>query len=167
VPPAWAIAFRAAGQRAVTAEGNILLGINAHVQRDLPFVLAALGLVAPDGSSRKPDHDRVDQFLNRVTDDVYREVARRFDPTIDDRDLPGTLDDFALFQVIAAWRELAWRNAELLVSAPTAAARDLVAANIETTAALQAQTLRLAYQYWPLRSSAARDAYCALHHDDV
>jgi Family of unknown function (DUF5995) len=97
VPPAWAIAFRAADQRAVTAEGNILLGINAHVQRDLQFVLAALGLVAPDGSSRKPDHDRVDQFLNRVTDDVYREVAIRFDPTVDDRDLPGTVDDFALY----------------------------------------------------------------------
>ena len=167
VPRAWAIAFRSADQRAVTAEGNILLGINAHVQRDLPFVLAALGLVAPDGSSRKPDHDRVDQFLNRVTDDVYAEVARRFDPTVDDRDLPGTVDDFALFQAVATWRELAWRNAELLVSAPTAAARALVAADIETAAALQAQTLRLTYQYGLLRSSAGRDAYCAVHHDDV
>jgi uncharacterized protein DUF5995 len=167
VPRAWAIAFRAADQRAVTAEGNILLGINAHVQRDLPFVLAALGLVAPDGSSRKPDHDRVDQFLNRVTDDIYAEVARRFDPTVDDRNLPGTVDDFAMFQAVAAWRELAWRNAELLVSAPNAAARALVAAQIETAAALQAQTLRLTYQYGLLRSSAGRDAYCAVHHDDV
>ena len=83
MPQAWAVAFRAADQRAVSAAGNLALGINAHVQRDLPFVLAAIGLVKPDGSSRKPDHDAVNIFLNRVADDLYPEIARRFDPTID------------------------------------------------------------------------------------
>jgi hypothetical protein len=167
VPPAWAIAFRAADARAVSAAGNIALGINAHVQRDLPFVLAAIGMVKPDGSSRKPDHDRVDEFLNRVEDELYPEIARRFDPTVDDSELPGTADNFAEFQIIPAWREIAWRNAERLVSAPTAAARDQVAADIEAYAASQASTLRAAYGYGPLGSSAARDAYCAIHHDDA
>jgi hypothetical protein len=106
-PPAWAIAFQAAHDHAVTAEGNLSLGINAHIQRDLPFALAGIGLVKPDGSSRKPDHDRVNEFLNRVTDDLYAEIARRFDPTIDDADLPGTADDFGVFQVIPTWREIA------------------------------------------------------------
>jgi hypothetical protein len=46
------------------------------------------------------DHHRVNEFLNRVTDDLYAEIARRFDPTIDDGDLPGTTDDAALFQII-------------------------------------------------------------------
>src|SRR5215208_6391533 len=101
VPPAWAIAFQAAADRAMPASGDLSLGINAHVQRDLPFVLAGIGLVKPDGSSRKIDHDRVNEFLNRVTDDLYAEIARRFDPTIDDNDLPGTVDDTALFQSIA------------------------------------------------------------------
>jgi Family of unknown function (DUF5995) len=164
VPPAWAIAFRAADGREVSAAGNIALGINAHVQRDLPFVLAAIGMVKPDGSSRKPDHDRVDEFLNRVADDLYPEIARRFDPTVDDSELPGTADNFAEFQIIPTWREIAWRNAELLVSAPSAQARALVAANIEAYAASQAQALRAGYQYGPLGSSAARDAYCAEHH---
>ena len=164
VPPAWAIAFRAADQRALSAAGNIALGINAHVQRDLPFVLAAIGMVKPDGSSRKPDHDRVNQFLNRVADGLYPEIARRFDPTVDDGDLPGTADDFAEFQIIPTWREIAWRNAERLVSAPSAQARARVAAEIEAYAASQAQTLRTAYAYGPLGSSAARDAYCATHH---
>ena len=68
VPRAWAIAFAAADQRAVSAAGNIALGINAHVQRDLPFVLASIGMVTADGSSRKPDHDRVDAFLNLVVE---------------------------------------------------------------------------------------------------
>ena len=166
VPQAWAVAFRAADQRAVSAAGNVVLGINAHVQRDLPFVLAAIGIVKPDGSSRKPDHDQVNVFLNRVADDLYPEIARRFDPTIDDSELPGTADNFAEFQVIPTWREIAWRNAERLVSAPSAEARARVAAEIEAYAASQAETLRASYQYGLLGSSAARDAYCAAHHDD-
>ena len=98
VPPAWRIAFDAARGRSVSAYGDLLLGINAHVQRDLPFVVYSLGMVKPDGTSRKPDHDRVNRILNRVTDDVIAEIARRFDPTIDDTSLPTTLDDFGLFQ---------------------------------------------------------------------
>ena len=166
VPQAWAIAFRAADERAVSAAGNVALGISAHVQRDLPFVLAAIGMVKPDGSSRKPDHDRVNEFLNRVADELYPEIARRFDPTIDDDELPGTADNVAEFQIIPTWREIAWRNAERLVSAGSAEARSRVAAEIEQYAASQALALRTAYAYGPLGSSAARDAYCATHHDD-
>ena len=144
--------------------GNLLLGINAHVQRDLPFVLYSVGLVSPEGTSRKPDHDRVNQILNRVTDDVIAEVARRFDPAIDDTNLPTTIDDFTLFQTIVGWREAAWRNAELLALAPTRAARELVAREIEGNAATQARAIRLTMGYPPLfGSSAARDRYCATH----
>jgi hypothetical protein len=162
VPRAWRIAFDAAGRRRVSAAGDLYLGINAHVQRDLPFVLYRIGLVKRDGSSRKHDHDRVNVFLNRVTDGLIAEIAERFDPTIDDAQLPGTLDDLTLFQAIVAWRELAWRNAERLATAPSEAARALVAEQIEAAAAATASALVLATQY-PLLSggSAARDAYCA------
>jgi hypothetical protein len=164
VAPAWRIAFDAARDRAVSANGNLLLGISAHVQRDLPFVLYSIGLVKPDGGSRKPDHDRVNEILNRVTDDVIAEVARRFDPTIDDTNLPTFLDDFVLFQTIVSWRETAWRHAELLALAPTPEARELVAQEIEGYAASQARTIRAATRYLPLLgSSAARDAFCATH----
>lgn len=167
VPPAWRIAFAAAKNHKVSASGDLLLGINAHVQRDLPFVLYSIGLVAPDGTSRKPDHDRVDEILNRVTDDILSEIARRFDPTIDDTNLPTSLDDFALFQTLAAWRESAWRDAEALAAAPTPAARADVAAQIESNAAAEASAIVAATQYPPLvGGSAARDAYCAVHHDD-
>jgi hypothetical protein len=167
VPPAWRIAFNTAAQHTDSAVGDLFLGINAHVQRDLPLVLYSIGLVAPDGTSRKPDHDRVDQILNRVTDDVIAEIARRFDPTIDDTNLPTSLDDATLFQTIVAWREKAWRNAEALAAAPTPGARDLVVAQIENDAASEARTIAAGAAYPPLLGgSASRDAYCAIHHDD-
>jgi hypothetical protein len=140
------------------------MGINAHVNRDLPYVLAAIGLVAPDGSSRKPDHDKVDAFLNRVTVPLVDEIARRFDPSVDDTRAPGALDALVLFQTIAAWREGAWRNAELLVAARTPDERAHVEEGIEESAAREAAALRATLAYAPgLQSSAARDAWCAVN----
>ena len=162
VPEAWLIALDAGAQKRVSTVGNLLLGVNAHINRDLPYVLAGIGLVKPDGTSRKPDHDKVNQFLNRVADDLYPELARRFDPTVDDGNLPGWLDDMATFQAFPAMREAAWRNAEALVNATTPAARAAVEAEIETSAANTANAIVAATAYGPLSGgSAARDAYCA------
>jgi Family of unknown function (DUF5995) len=164
VPPAWRVAFDTARARTVSAYGNLLLGINGHVQRDLPLTLYSIGLVRPDGTSRKADHDRVNQILNRVTDDIIAEIARRFDPTVDDANLPTVLDDFTLFQTVVSWRETAWRHAELLALAPTPEARELVVQEIESYAASQARMIRAATRYPPLLGGrAARDAYCATH----
>jgi uncharacterized protein DUF5995 len=168
VAPAWRIAFDTARRQAVSSTGDLLLGINAHVQRDLPLVLYAAGLVRPDGSSRKADHDRVNVILNRVTDDILAEIARRFDPTVDDSNLPTTLDDAALFQLVAGWREKAWRNAELLAAAATPEARELVVASIEADAATEARLIAATTGYPPLLGgSAARSTFCAAHHDDT
>jgi Family of unknown function (DUF5995) len=167
VPPAWRVAFDAAKTHAVSASGDLLLGINAHVQRDLPLVLYSIGLVRPDGTSRKPDHDRVNIILNRVADDIIAEIARRFDPTIDDTNLPTSLDDAALLQLLVAWREKAWRNAEELAAAPTPQARDIVVAQIENDAATEARSIAASTAYLPLSGgSGPRDAYCAVHHND-
>jgi hypothetical protein len=68
--------------------------------------------------------------------------------------------------LLVLWREVAWRNAELLVSAPTELAKSLVAQEIESAAALEAHALAVANAYLPpLTSSALRDAYCGAHHD--
>ena len=44
VPPAWRIAFKTAATGNANGAQDMLLGINAHVQNDMPFVVAALGL---------------------------------------------------------------------------------------------------------------------------
>jgi hypothetical protein len=137
--------------------------MNAHVNRDLPFALYQMGLVAPDGSSRKPDHDKVDVMLRQVLQKVLQKEALRFDPTIPGDPIPGTdLDMDALVQLLVAWRETAWDNAVLLATAPTKTARNVVAQTIETSAATEAQTI-VAGSLATAAQRNARNAYCATH----
>ncbi len=165
-PRAWQIAFAAADQKKVGGMGNLLLGMSAHVNRDLPYVLAAIGLVKPDGTSRKPDHDEVNAFLNGVTGPLLAEVAARFDPSVDDMQVGGTtLDEAALFQILAGWREQAWRNAELLVNAPSPAARALVEAEIERVAAVEANLIVLATAYQAVNVTAVLNELSTLAAD--
>jgi hypothetical protein len=141
----------------------MLLGMSAHVNRDLPHILAAIGLVKPDGSSRKPDHDKVNEFLNRVIEPLFAEAAARFDPTVDDFQVQGTtIDETVLLQMLVGWREQAWRNAEALVNAPTPAARALVEAEIERVAALEANLIVAATSYSPLNAQAALSSLAGL-----
>jgi hypothetical protein len=169
VPGAWLAAFDAARDRTVGASGNVYLGMSAHINRDLPYVLEAIGLVKPDGTSRKPDHDKVNTFLNRIADDVFPEIARRFDPSADDGSAGDEPSDTAAFQIVPAWREGAWRNAERLAAAHTPMERAFVEAQIEAAATAAGQALAAAEAYQPVlgQSSAARDAYCAVHHGDA
>jgi len=166
VPPAWQVAFSAAEQKSVTGSGDLLLGISAHVNRDLPFALASLGLMKPDGTSRKRDHDRVNVMLNKVQEPMLAEQAERFDPEMAMPATPYDLGYTASMQMVMSWREAAWRGAERLVAAPDDATRAQVAADIEHKALLEAHAILRATAYAPpVRSTAARDSYCAGHVD--
>jgi len=166
VSPAWRIAFHAAERQQVSGMGNVFLGMNAHVNRDLPFVLAEIGLVKPDGTSRKADHDKVNAFLNRTNQYLLTEAAKVLDPSLDDGDVPGiSVDNSVAVQALVGWREQAWRNAERLVAAPTPEARAQVAQEIEQVAALEALAIRAAFAYTPLHDLAgqgatARNRFC-------
>ncbi len=163
-PPAWKMAFGAAQRREASAAGNLLLGMSAHVNRDLPFTLYAIGLVAPDGSSRKPDHDRVNRILNTLVSPIIDEIAARYDASVRVAPGLGSLSDFLQFQALPAWREEAWRNAERLASAPNPAARAVIAAAIEQAAAAEAAALLTLTRYVPpITTSAPRNAYCGAH----
>jgi len=156
VPLAWQITFDAAQNRSVSGAGNIALGINAHIQRDLPFVLYELYLKGRPVSYE--DHTRVNEFLEKVN--PLKELAEKFDPTIDDQDLPGDEDDRQRFETIVQWREGAFRNYERLRNASTDAQRQQVAKEIEEFAAQTAQFLQQSFSYPPGTDSSERDAYC-------
>ena len=89
----------------MTGSGDLLLGMNAHINRDLPFVMAAVGLVAPDGSTRKVGYDAVERWLYDATAPLMAEFAARFDPTMDDSNDPFGGGYWATFQLVSGWRE--------------------------------------------------------------
>jgi hypothetical protein len=159
VAPAWQIAFEQAEHGRITGAQEMLLGINAHVQNDMPFVIAALGLRMPDGTSRKPDHDAENEILNRGYEPVVDAIRKRYDPLIGVTN-PAVVpaDDVAGLEMVREWREVVWRNAERLLTAPTETARKKVAKQIETNAAWWASGIA-ATQVPGIRAS--RDSYCA------
>jgi hypothetical protein len=161
VPPAWQIAFDTAASGDANAGQDMLLGINAHVQRDMPFMLAELGLRRPDGTSRKLDHDRVNEILERGYEPVVRAIARRYDPLLYTTNASwNPVDNFGGLELVKSWREGAWRNAERLLSAGSDAERQQVAQSIEDNAAAWARMMAAPQQPG---YRAQRDAYCAAH----
>jgi hypothetical protein len=159
VAGAWRVAFDAAAAGDKFGAQDMLLGINAHVQNDMPFVLASLGLQTRNGKSRKHDHDAGNGALNRGYNEVVGAVRRRFDESLDlTNPAQVPFDDVVGLEMVRGWRELVWRNAERLVAAETRAERRQVAQQIESYAETQAEMI--AATSVP-GYGATRDAYCA------
>jgi hypothetical protein len=142
LPEAWRVAFEAAADADHSAGQDMLLAINAHVQRDMPYAIAEVGLRAPDGTSRRDDHNRVNQVLRRAYDDIVVEVADRYDPNLHlAAGQPAGADGTGATQLVAGWREGVWRNAERLVAATSPSHREAVAASIELHARTWAESI--------------------------
>ena len=158
IPEAWRIAIDTAAHGEVNAAQDMLLGINAHVQRDMPYVVAELGLVEPSGRSRKGDHDRGNDVLNAAYQRVVDAVEARYDPMLATTNPDAVLvDDIAGLELVKGWREGVWRNAERLVNAKTPEEHARVVASIEANAAAWARTIAGPQQPG---YRAQRDAYC-------
>jgi hypothetical protein len=163
VPAAWRLAFEAADRKVVSGIGDLMLGMNAHISRDLPFALAASGLQGTDGQSALPDFDAVNALLNQTAGPMIDEQARRFDPSVKSFTAPVLgISSLDLGALLGIWRTEAYHNAEKLLAAPTPAARRRVAATIEANAAQRARLIQVATSYAVLGgSTGARDRFCA------
>ena len=157
IPEAWQVAMDAATSGDWTGGHDMLLAISAHVQRDMPFAMERVGLVLPDGNSRKRDHDRVNEILADAYVPIARAVGRRYDPLMTDVEALPLADDIGANQLVAIWREGVWRNAESLVATADTAFRPIIESTIETTAATWGQVIRTGQVPG---HRAFRDAYC-------
>ncbi|HEX8053641.1 MAG TPA: DUF5995 family protein [Thermoleophilaceae bacterium] len=161
VPEAWRIAFETARSGEVNGAQDMLLGINAHVQNDMPFVIAALGIRARDGSSRKPDHDVVNDVLDRAYERVVAEVSARYDPFVSTTNAPWNPgDDVAGLEMVRVWRENVWRNAERLVNAASDEERQRISEDIKARASDWARGIAT---FQTPGDRQRRDMYCAAH----
>ncbi len=164
VPQAWRIAFKTAASGNANGAQDMLLGINAHVQNDMPFVVAALGLRTRNGESRKPDHDAVNDVLHEAYQPVVHAIRNHYDSLVGLTNSDATpLDDVAGLNLVRAWREKVWREAERLDNAKTAAQRRQVAQEIHQYAGATAEAIADANLTLPPDYRATRDAYCAAH----
>ena len=164
VAGAWRIAFETARSGNVNAAQDMLLGINAHVQNDMPFVLASLGLRTPSGQSRKGDHDAMNKVLNRAYAPVVHAVAKRYDSQVTLTNSSLTpVDDLGGLEMVRAWREGVWRNAERLANARSDAERLQIARQIEANATAWAQLMSAPEEPG---YRAQRDRYCRAQLDD-
>jgi hypothetical protein len=165
VPEAWRIAFEAADRGTVSALGDMLLGMNAHISRDLPFALARTGLRRPDGQSGEADFNRVNGLLGSVTPQLLAEEAERFDPTVTSTAVPAIqLDPSSLQQLLGAWRSESWQNAERLLAAHTPRQRAQVERTIELGAAGRARLIASLTSNLVIGPDAAqRNRYCERH----
>ena len=159
VPEAWGIGFQTASKGDANAGQDMLLGINAHVQRDMPYVMAEVGLRMPNGDSRKPDHDAANEILRRGYDKIVQTIADQYDPLISTTNSEATpVDNMGGLELVKEWREGVWRNAERLLNAKSAEERGSISQQIEDDAAVWARSFASNDQ--PAGYRAYRDAYC-------
>jgi len=127
----WRIAFRAKPDR-LTCTQMLYLGINAHINNDLAFMIEEMGQ-----RYLYPDHKHVDDVLAfRTRPVVYPEIQRDLCPELFSEVVPPTAD-----VNIFGWRQLAWDNAQLLLTAPDQHARDAIAREIKQHAKKSAREI--------------------------
>lgn len=142
VPRAWQLAFDlAASDRGLVLQ-HMMLGVNAHVNNDLPFALTAVG-IDPDRLNRYSDHAAVNAVLASVTDRATERLSILYAPGIAALDAcAGELDEtLSLFSLDVA-RESAWDSAVSLANARNAFESGLAARLIASRAAVMARLLR-------------------------
>ncbi|MFL5912436.1 MAG: DUF5995 family protein [Gaiellaceae bacterium] len=161
VPESWRIAYDDDMHGNTNAGQDVLLASNAHTQHDLPYIYAEMGMRTPAGASRKHDHDGVNYVNTAVFEHLEHEYADLYDPFFSWVNMGDPLDNYSTGEMVKAWREGAWRNAERLMNATTPQQRAQVDQSIDATANAWAHAIG-DMQYPGYRSF--RDAYCRQQH---
>lgn len=136
VPEAWRISLDASAAGSGLVIQDLLLGINAHINHDLPLALWEVG-IEPDRTSRYEDHTAVNTALRQTTDRVQERIAAMYASGLGVLDrLLGNLDeDFSSFG-FQKGREHAWNMGVALVNARTEEEARLLDATIDSQAVL-------------------------------
>ena len=144
-PPVWHWAFHLAGMRTTTVTEDLLLGINAHISRDLPMALrdsfyeSGEEMTPEDVERRLADFLVVNELIKETAKVAEKDVLERYShfmrvacvtcrPFIP----PGR---WAAERVIGSWREQAWESSlEMLKAESDATALAALVDGLETHA---------------------------------
>jgi uncharacterized small protein (DUF1192 family) len=150
LPKPWKAAFDAAKLPTTLILQDLVLGINAHINNDLPNALVAIG-IDPERDSRKRDHDAVNDALRVATAPVEQRICELYAPGL------GELKDqvFGLDKLLTTFsfekaRAAAWASGVSLVNAQGAEERALVRTHIDEGAGALAQLILAPNREHPL-----------------
>jgi hypothetical protein len=155
VPRAWRLCFDAARSGTGLVLQDMLLGVNAHVNNDLPVALSGVS-IDPDRTARYADHSAVNAVLGSVTDRAAQQIAGLYAPGVAMLDdCAGEMDELLSLFSLEIARESAWEAAVSLANARGPVERRLVSTLIGSRAAVMARLL-LAPTAHPAVLSACR-----------
>ena len=141
VPKAWRLCFDAARAGTGLVLQDMLLGVNAHVNNDLPLALHAIA-IDPGREAKQRDHAAVNEVLASVTDRASQVIAELYAPGLAAMDdCAGQLDEMTSLFSLQVARDSAWEAAVSLANARSPLERTLVTRLIGTRAAGVARLL--------------------------
>ncbi|HUW04116.1 MAG TPA: DUF5995 family protein [Acidimicrobiales bacterium] len=166
VPAAWQIAFATAERGESPAAVDLLLGMNAHISRDLAYVVETAFADLGESPERIDDFERVNQVIGSVKSSMLERSADRFDPLLLLLDLEVGVDEAPQpVELIGQWRTVAFELGRRLTQASSPEERAEVVAEIERQAAAGAGVVVAleAGLNSPALSPTERDRYCEEH----
>lgn len=129
---------------------RLLLGINAHINVDLPLTMEQLlalewpSLSTAERDRRRADYLAVNDIIGRTADAVQDSVLEVAVPLLRVVDVVlGRADEFLLSRLMFRWRDRAWENTVALLEAPDDAGRAAVVERMEADALATADAILL------------------------
>jgi hypothetical protein len=142
VPRAWIIAFETSRQDRTVLPQDLVLGINAHINRDLPLALYAV-TIDPERDKHYHDHMAINTVLATLTDVIQDRMVELYGPAIHlvDEAL-GRLDEQIAGFTLTKAREQCWTAAVELAAARDERARAAIIRRLDRRAAALAEVIR-------------------------
>lgn len=154
-PKPWRIAFDAAATGSLLIQ-DVFLGINAHMNHDLPLALSEV-TIDPDRERRYRDHVRVNDALVAATDPVQDRIKDLYAPGLGLVDVAiGDFDEVLTNFSFGKAREAAWWGGVSLVDAGTDEERARRIADIEDRSAVLGRLILAPSERFPLLFPALR-----------
>lgn len=134
-PQCWQLAFDLAAERRTTVLQDLLLGLIAHILYDLAIALFKTGLHSEERDLRRRDHDKVNDVLAGMIDQIQRDVSRYYSLGLWLLDrVTGRKDELLTDFGIRAARDNAWRMAVALADAQDEETRSSLLSALDTSA---------------------------------
>lgn len=123
-PAPWRLAFDAARVPSTWATRDLLLGVNAHINHDLAFVVRESvgdrweGMDADERQAAHDDFARVNDVIAATVDEVQEQVLAPFNYLQKVIAVGmGSADELIISRLVGHWRQRVWERAVMLIEA--------------------------------------------------